>query len=214
VSAAAFFASVLGAYLLGSISFAYLIARRVAGVDLRTVGSGNLGATNAGRVLGRRWAVVIYALDGLKGVAAVLAPPVLLGLLDVPAGAFAGVPVTVACGLAVMLGHIFPFYLRFKGGKGVATGSGVMLALSPLAGLATLAVWWLTLKLGRMVSLGSIVAALALPFIEAAVGRGRAHHEAHVAFFAGIGALVVFMHRRNVQRILAGVEPKIGEKTA
>jgi glycerol-3-phosphate acyltransferase PlsY len=195
----------IGAYLLGSISFAFFITKSLAGVDLRTVGSGNLGATNAGRVLGKKWAVGIYLLDGLKGVGAVLLTRLFGAHADL-----GGIPLAIIAGFGVMLGHIFPFYLRFKGGKGVATGSGVVCALSPIAGIATFFVWFLTLKLSRMVSAGSIVAAVALPFLEIWAGRDRAHRGAYLVFFILVGVLVIVMHRKNIARIFSGTEPRVG----
>jgi acyl phosphate:glycerol-3-phosphate acyltransferase len=208
VNGVGFAAWCLASYAIGSISFALVITKQVAGIDLRQVGSGNLGATNAGRVLGRRWAIVIYVLDGLKGATAVLAPRLLFG----SAAAWGGVPIDIAAGFCVMLGHIFPFYLRFKGGKGVATGSGVVCSLAPLAFVAAFVVWFLTVRATRMVSAGSVVAALALPFLVAWLGRDRRHYEWTVGFCAVLAALVVFMHRKNIQRMLAGTESKVAPK--
>lgn len=204
-----FIAWCLAAYLVGTISWSYLLVRRLKGIDLRTVGSGNLGATNAGRVLGKRWAVGIYFLDTAKGIVACGLPPF---LFDDPT--LGGVPVTVVAGLVVMLGHNFPFWLGFKGGKGVATGSGVMLALEPLAAVGALVVWVAALFTVRIVSAASMLAALSLPLWLVVFGdRDGADHGWKMAFFAMTAVLVVVMHRANVARILAGTEPRIGRKS-
>lgn len=196
----------VAAYLVGSISWAHLLVRRLAGTDLRTVGSGNLGATNAGRVLGRKWAVAIYVLDLVKGAAAVIVPR-----LAWPGATLGEVPLELVAGLCAMLGHVFPFYLGFKGGKGVATGSGIVFALAPLTGLAAVVVWALTLALSRMVSLASILAAASLPIVHELLAH-RPGHPWRMRFFIVIAAAVVVLHRSNIARILAGNENRIGSK--
>ncbi|HGY92075.1 MAG TPA: glycerol-3-phosphate 1-O-acyltransferase [Planctomycetes bacterium] len=192
-------------YLVGTISWSYLIVRKVKGTDLRDFGSGNLGATNAGRVLGRRYAIFIYVLDFLKGLAAVL-PARHLFPCDL-----GGIPLELYAGLAVVVGHIFPFWLGFKGGKGVATGSGVVFALSPWTALGALATWAMSLALFRMVSLSSILAAASLPLWYGFLEGWSGAHVTRVVFLATVAALVVVLHRTNLQRILAGDEDKIGE---
>ncbi len=192
-------------YLLGTVSWSYLIVRKVKGMDLRDFGSGNLGATNAGRVLGRRYAVGIYVLDFLKGLAAVLPARHLF-----PADP-GGVPLELLAGLAVVVGHIFPFWLGFKGGKGVATGSGVVFALSPWTALGALATWVFSLLAFRMVSLSSILAAASLPLWHGLLVGWSGPHLPQEIFLAVVAALVVALHRTNLQRILAGEEDKIGE---
>ncbi len=196
---------VVFSYLLGTISWSYLIVRKVKGTDLREFGSGNLGATNAGRVLGRRFAVGIYVLDFLKGLGAVLPARHLF-----PAD-LGGVPLELCAGLAVVVGHIFPFWLGFKGGKGVATGSGVVFALSPWTALGALATWVVSLLAFRMVSLSSLLAAVSLPIWYGFLVGWSGPHLSRTIFLAVVAALVVVLHRTNIQRILAGEEDKIGE---
>jgi len=147
-----------GAYLVGSVPFGYLMGR-ARGVDLRTRGSGNIGATNVARVLGRRWGLLCFALDVLKG----LAPVLLAGLVIAGRGASAPGPARQGAWLAVafgaIAGHVFPVWLRFRGGKGVATSLGVLLGFYPyftFAGLAALAIWVAVVAVWRYVSLASI----------------------------------------------------------
>lgn len=194
----------LFSYLLGSISWSYFFARRLRGVDPRAVGSGNLGATNAGRILGVRWAVAIYLLDFTKGLLACGIPKFAWDTTT-----WNGIPIAVPAGLAVMLGHIFPFYLRFKGGKGVATGSGVMLAIHPLTGGIALAVWLFFMLTFRMVSAASIAAALSLPVAFALTGPVDETKDWTTGFFAAAAVLVAVMHRSNIARIVRGSEPRI-----
>src|SRR5438094_10433846 len=148
----------LVAYLVGATPFGYLVARR-RGVDLFAHGSGNIGATNVGRVLGRRFGILVFVLDFLKGALPTLAATLLdrTAQPDLPADTL---PVTA--GLAAFLGHLFPIYLRFRGGKGVATGAGVVTVLLPGPACAALATWVFVVLASRYVSLASLVAALAL----------------------------------------------------
>lgn len=185
------------AYLVGSIPFAFLLSRR-RGVDLRQVGSGNVGASNVLRTSGVRTAVIAMTLDGIKGALAVLVAQRLT----------AGPAVPVAAGLASVLGHIFPVWLRFHGGKGVATAAGVFAVLTPLAlgvagGVFVLAVW-----VTRYVSVGSLAGAVALTATTAAIGAPVA-----VAVGAGLAlALIVFRHRANMRRLVAGTERRVGQR--
>ncbi len=202
----------LAAYLLGSISFAYLIVRARKGIDLRTVGSGNLGATNAGRVLGRNWALVVYALDLLKGLVPVL---VAIHLLDDPS--LGPVPAALVFGAAAFVGHCFPIWHGLRGGKGVATASGVILGLSPATFGIGILVFLAAVLPTRRISVGSMLAALSLPVTfwlvggEAAQsGRGRVV----LGFFAALGVTVIVLHRKNIARLLAGTEPRFGRKQA
>ncbi|MCA9319474.1 MAG: glycerol-3-phosphate 1-O-acyltransferase PlsY [Planctomycetes bacterium] len=198
---------VVAAYLIGTVSWSYLLVRRMRGIDLRSQGSGNLGATNAGRVLGNRWAALIYLLDLAKGFATVLPPRFAFETTT-----WLGVPLELAAGLAVVLGHIFPFWLGFKGGKGVATGSGVVFALAPFTGLGAVVVWVLTLLGSRMVSLASILGTTSLPFLFRAFEYRGPDRFAYLCFLTAVAVLVVAMHRKNVVRILQGRENRIGKK--
>lgn len=186
------------AYLLGSVPTGLLVARLLGGADPRRAGSGNLGATNVGRTLGRTAGAATLAGDVLKGF-----------LPTAWAYAVFGSPWAVAAvGLAAFLGHLFPIYLRFQGGKGVATGLGVFLALAPGSVLWAGAVFALVVWRSRMVSLGSMAAAAALPLLSAFFGQPLAV----VALALAVGALVVWKHQGNIERILDGTENRIGSR--
>jgi glycerol-3-phosphate acyltransferase PlsY len=199
-------ALLLGAYLLGSVPFGLLLVRLIKGVDLRSVGSGNIGATNAMRVLGKPLGLLAFALDCLKGcVPALLAPH----LAPQPAAANS---LAVLAGAAAVVGHVFPIYLRFKGGKAVATGCGAILAIDPWIFVGGGLLWLVVLKLGRMVSLASM--AMCAGFVAVALWRGpRAGYGLEVAVgCAALLLLVLVRHRANIARILRGVEPRIGQR--
>lgn len=206
-------------YLLGSIPFGLLIAR-CHGIDLRRVGSGNIGATNVVRALGRKWGVFCFILDVAKGLLPMRVPP-LLGLTS-PCPSDIELLGWLAVGTAAILGHIFPVYLGFKGGKGVATSLGVVLGLWPyltLCGLAALFVWLLTAFLWRYVSLASILAAASYPLILLAAvwllpGWTFANLWPLFLVAVPIPALVIWRHRSNIQRIFAGTESRIGRKNS
>ena len=190
-------AAVVIAYLLGSIPFAYL-AGRARGVDLRQHGSGNLGATNAVRVLGVPTGAVVYVLDTLKGFLPVflLVPMLVAPRLDLWA---------IAIGVAAIIGHVRPVYLGFqKGGKGVATAGGVFLALAPLATALGLAVWVLVFLPTGYVSLASIVTAALFPI--AMLATGTPVRSALFGVAVAMAAFVVWMHRANIGRLRRGEE--------
>jgi acyl phosphate:glycerol-3-phosphate acyltransferase len=193
-------------YLTGSVSFA-LIAGKLCGVDVRAQGSGNLGATNAGRALGRPVGLAIFALDCAKGFAPTfLFPPIALARGASPTPAWLG----LCFGGCAIAGHVFPFYLRFRGGKGVATAAGVFLALAPIATLAVVAVWGVCVLAWRMVSLASIVAAVSLPVATWFLAP-RADATVVAPAAVAVAGLVVWRHRSNLRRIVAGTEKRIGE---
>lgn len=202
---------VAGSYLLGSVSFAALAAKMAGGIDLRGVGSGNLGATNAGRALGLGWGLAVYAMDLLKGLG-----PVLLAEWLRPGERVAGaLPIPVLCAAAALLGHCFPVFHRFKGGKGVATASGIVLAHSWPAFLVSLLGFAAGVALSRMVSAGSILAAAVLPVAYIAIERREALSMPNLAWltlFLLMGILVIVLHRGNILRIAEGKEPRIGAK--
>lgn len=207
-------ATLLASYALGSVSFAYLAAKLLRGVDLRAVGSGNLGATNASRVLGRKWGVAIYLLDFLKGFAPAL---LVLRCADDPRlGGPGGPPLAACAGLAAFVGHCYPAWHGFRGGKGVATASGLVLALSPWAGLTAFAVFGALVLAFRFISVGSVAAAAALPFAHVAFGGVDATLTGGgrwiTGLFALIAAWVIVRHRSNLRRVLAGEEPKVGKR--
>lgn len=190
--------AVLASYLLGAIPTSLWVVRAVKGIDLRTVGSGNLGATNLYRLLGFRYAVPVGIFDALKG-----AVPVAF------IGPWAGLGLTgsLLLGVAAVIGHAFPVFANFKGGKGVATGSGIVLGLAPWAFLITLVVWAVSVKLSGYVSLGSVLAAAALP---PAVWFLHPDRRALVWWFAALSLAIIWLHRANIRRLLNGTENRFG----
>jgi glycerol-3-phosphate acyltransferase PlsY len=192
---------VISAFAVGSIPWGVLITRRVAGVDVRSVGSGNVGATNVARVLGRPWFFVVFALDAAKGAVPVLVAP---AVLPADASAWTG----AACGLAAVLGHVFSPFLRCKGGKGVATAAGVCVALAPLPALCAFGVFAAVLAVTRFMSLASICAAAALPPLAFALGSPTPV----VVFGVVVAAVVTLRHRANLARIATGTEPRVFAK--
>jgi len=186
---------VLASYLIGSIPFAFLLARR-RGIDLRRAGSGNVGASNVLRTSGVVLAVMAVALDGLKGALAVL----------LAQGMTAGSAVPVAAGLASVVGHVYPAWLRFQGGKGVATAAGVFSVLAPMALAVGVAVFLVAVLATRIISVGSVSAALALAVVTAVTdSSGFVVAGAWIA-----AALIVHRHRGNLARLLAGTERRVG----
>lgn len=218
---------ILAAYLVGSIPFGFLIAR-MRGIDIRKHGSGNIGATNVGRVLGRKWGGICFGLDVLKGLVPTLLAGWWLGLVRFDGGVVqAASTLTLFTWLGAMaaavIGHMFPVWLGFKGGKGVATGFGALLGVWPVltfAAVGALVVWLASVKVCRMVGISSVLAALCLPvlvgvqpWIAAAMGRGEHPPVWPFLLVACIlAAVVVVKHRANIARTLAGTEPKIGRK--
>lgn len=186
---------VLLAYLLGSISFGLILARLRGGVDLRRSGSGNIGATNVARALGKGAGALTLLGDSVKGLAAVL--------LAQSYGSSVGV--TAAAALAAVLGHLFPWYARFRGGKGVATALGVFVPILPLPLLGGLVVWLVAVALWRYVSAASMLAAIVVPLLA-----GLLLYPWPFILTAGLIALLVLVkHRGNLQRLLQGRESKI-----
>lgn len=191
--------TLLGAYLLGAVPFGLLFSRLLGDVDVRSVGSGNIGATNVLRAAGKKAAILTLLADAAKGVVPVLMASRLSPEAFLPA----------AAGIAAIVGHNFPVYLRFKGGKGVATSFGVALAMSPQIGTICLAVWLVSALVWRFSSLAALVAFAVYPLITFAVRSGdRPQAVLSLAVFA----LIYVRHRENIKRLLAGTEPKIGQK--
>jgi glycerol-3-phosphate acyltransferase PlsY len=186
-------------YLLGSLSFAVLLVRLKTGRDIRTVGSGNAGATNVLRAHGKGLALSVAALDIAKGAAAVL-----LARLVTADPRYAA-----AAGFAAILGHVFPLYYGFRGGKGVATAVGAFLVLAPLATLVCVALFVAIVAATRYVSLGSVVAMVVLPPVAGAVFQASG---AVVVTAAAAAVLVVLKHRENLKRLAAGTESKLGQR--
>lgn len=183
------------AYLVGSIPFAFLMSRR-RGIDLRAVGSGNVGASNVLRTIGVRPAVLAMLLDALKGVLAVF----------VAERVATGSATPVAAGLASVVGHIYPVWLRFRGGKGVATAAGVFGVLTPAALAAACGVFLLAVWVTRFISVGSIAAAVTLALV-AAVSDAPGVVAAGAAMAA---VIVIYRHRANLARLVAGTERRVG----
>jgi glycerol-3-phosphate acyltransferase PlsY len=207
VSTGLAFGIVLGAYLLGSVSFSYLIVKAKQGMDVRTVGSGNAGATNVLRASGKGPAALVLLLDVAKGIVAVT----VARLLE------ATPPVVGAAAVAVVLGHVFPVFLGFRGGKGVATSAGALGALAPAALFFALLVFVVVVYWKRYVSLGSVTAAALVPLLAWTGQRlGWVRHEDPwlIAASAAIALIVVIKHRTNLRRLLHGVEPRLGERKA
>jgi acyl phosphate:glycerol-3-phosphate acyltransferase len=189
------------AYLLGSIPTGFLVAK-ARGVDIRTVGSGNIGATNAFRVLGKGFGIFVLLMDALKGwVAVEVGAHVMAKLLPGPDPEY----LAITAGIAAILGHNFTCWLHFKGGKGIATSAGVLIALVPLALVIILSIFIIFFVTTRYVSVGSIAAAFALPFAT----WFTQHDIGLTVVMTAIGALAILKHRKNIQRLLNGTENRI-----
>ena len=221
-------ATALGAYLLGSVPTGFLVAK-AKGIDIRKVGSGNMGATNVFRVLGKPAGIVVLLIDGLKGFAAAawLAPCIFNWLAphffkfdyQHPTGFFFAsfkeqsldfqLRLCTVAGICAVLGHNFTCWLRFKGGKGIATTAGVYFALAPLAVSIALAAWIAFALITRYVSVASIAAAIALP---TAVWITKPDNLFLGIVTTALGALAIFKHRKNIQRLISGTENRIGQK--
>jgi acyl phosphate:glycerol-3-phosphate acyltransferase len=194
-------------YLLGSIPFGFLLVWLVRKEDIRATGSGNIGATNVVRSGAKGLGALTFLLDGGKGYVAVAVAEWLARGGDSEKALHLG----IVAGLCAVLGHIFPVWLRFKGGKGVATAFGVFLALSPLAALAAFVLWLLIMLLTRYVSLASIVAAAVLPFLALWLSKVRYGWASGTALFV-CSWIVIAKHRENIQRLLAGTEHGFGAR--
>jgi acyl phosphate:glycerol-3-phosphate acyltransferase len=194
-------------YLIGSVPAGY-IAGRVAGIDIRTVGSGNIGATNVTRTLGKSYGYPVFAVDFLKGLAAVIIS-VSMGQRAQPISApveLFGIVAAVCC----VLGHSFPVWLRFKGGKGVATSAGALFGLMPRVALIAVAVWLIIFYLTRYVSVASMIAALAVPITMMFLGQRAG--TALLYFSICLAAVVIIRHRSNLSRLARGTEPRFKRK--
>jgi acyl phosphate:glycerol-3-phosphate acyltransferase len=198
-------ALVAGAYLLGSISWSVLVVKVLQGMDVRSVGSGNAGATNVMRAAGKKAGAAVLLLDIGKGIAAVAVPR----SLDAPPAVVGGAAV------AVVLGHVFPVFFGFRGGKGVATSAGALGTLSPVAMVLGLLVFLAVVGWKRYVSLGSIVTAACFPLLAWISHReGWTEHGGGWTLLAGalIALLVVIKHQGNLKRLWRGTEPRLGER--
>ncbi len=195
--------AILASYLVGAIPTSYWVVRLARGVDLRTVGSGNLGATNLYRFLGWKYAIPVGLFDMLKGTFPVVVLAPWAG--SSPLGA-------MGLGLLAVLGHVYSPFVGFKGGKGVATGGGVILGVAPWAFLVSLVAWIAVVRLSGYVSLGSMVAACLLPASTLIL-----HPEVDgdvVAVIGAMAALVIWFHRSNLRRLANGTENRFGRRAA
>jgi glycerol-3-phosphate acyltransferase PlsY len=203
-------AVLIGSYLLGSIPFGYL-AGRLIGIDIRQAGSGNVGATNVVRVLGKRFGYPVFALDFLKGFGAVKISmlmasgrppewdtPEIFGIL---------------AAISSVLGHLYPPWLKFKGGKGVATSAGALLALTPVATLIGVAIWMIVFWLTKYVSLASVTAAVVLPVVILVLSWHDQNKVKPLVYSSAcVAAAVVWRHRSNLSRLMRGTEPRFTRK--
>ena len=200
----------VGSYLLGSIPFGYL-AGRIAGIDIRKAGSGNIGATNVVRVVGKPYGYPVFVLDFLKGLGAVrISIAIATGLR--PESASPEVFGVLAAIFAV-IGHSFPFWLKFRGGKGVATSAGALFGLMPLATLIGVAIWIVTFLLTRYVSVASVTAAVALPLVIGIMTwLNQSYGKALFYSSLCIAAVVIWRHHSNLSRLVRGTEPRFTRK--
>lgn len=192
---------ILLAYLLGSAPMGYLVVKLVKGDDIRKYGSGNIGATNVGRVMGKKWAIAVGIFDITKGGLALLiarvlgvSSPQLLSLL----------------GVVAVLGHNFPVWLKFKGGKGVATSFGVIFMFYPLASILGGVVWYCVMKVSRYVSLASMISLASTPIWLKLFGADTSY----IVASSFLAFLTIVRHHANIRRLLAGTEHKVGERAA
>lgn len=188
---------VLLSYLVGSIPFSYIFSRFLGGVDIRTKGTGNIGATNVLRSVGTKVAIASLAGDLVKG------------LLAAWWGSYFGGPgLAAVCSVAVVVGHCWPIFLRFRGGKGVATAAGVIFILFPLVGLLAALIFFTVVGVSRYVSLASVSTALAFPFLVLLTDQPWQY----VVMAVIIAVIVVYRHRSNIERLRQGTEAKVSEK--
>ena len=194
----AFIAIVL-AYLIGSIPTGYLIVKSKTGQDIRTIGSGSTGATNVKRVLGKKWFFTVMILDAIKGAA----PVFLAKIFATAAVSYGLIPVLAA--VAVIIGHSKSCFLGFKGGKSVASGIGTIIALNWIVGISLAVIWAIITYITRYVSVGSMIALVISPFLMYFLGAPVAY----VAYCALGAVYIVYLHRENIKRLIAGNENKV-----
>src|SRR5215471_8795539 len=198
-----------GSYLLGSIPFGYLIGR-IAGVDVRETGSGNVGATNVVRVLGKRYGYPVFVLDFLKGFGAV---KIAMLLATAPSPDWNSPEMLgIIAAVSSVVGHSYPPWLKFEGGKGVATSAGALFALTAIGGLIGLGIWVVIFWLTRYVSVASVTAALLLPLVILVISWRNQSAKAIFYFSACVAAFVIWRHRSNLCRLMHGTEPRFTRK--
>jgi glycerol-3-phosphate acyltransferase PlsY len=193
-------------YFIGSIPFGFLITKIVKGVDIRQIGSGNPGATNVSRVLGKPYGILVFFLDMLKGFLPIFT-------FDLLSGSHGHDSSLILCSVSVICGHTFPIFLGFKGGKAAATGCGVFLWLAPIPLLISVAVWLITISISRYISLGSIISSIILATSLILLGKDPFGQELYLTLFSVFMAiLIIIRHKSNIKRLLNGTENKIGSK--
>lgn len=192
---------VLAAYLVGSVPFGLIITRKVKGVDIREHGSRNIGATNVFRVVGKKWGVTVLLLDALKGYAACVLPAFF--------GQNLSVPFQLLLGVSAILGHSFPVWLRFRGGKGVATSLGVFLAIAWIPTIVAFGLWGIVLAVTHIISISSLAAAVIFPLmiIWCYVGTSTLKFLLPISMFLAV--FIFYTHRANIQRLRQGTEKKL-----
>jgi glycerol-3-phosphate acyltransferase PlsY len=207
--------AVIGSYLLGAVPFGFLVAKK-RGINIFDHGSGNIGATNVFRVVGKPWGILTSVLDILKGFIPAMIIP--LGLSYVGMKEYF-VPMQLACAFAAIIGHCWPVYLKFRGGKGVATSAGAMIGLAPLPALVALIVWLLAMLIFRIVSLASIMAAIVLAvatwvaFFMNFMRKGTPYDIYIPIVLSVLCLLIVLRHKKNIERLAKGTEHKFGKKS-
>jgi glycerol-3-phosphate acyltransferase PlsY len=196
--------AVFAAYLIGAVPTGFIFAKAIKGIDIRQHGSGNVGATNVFRILGKGPGIAVFVVDFSKGLLAVTVIPLVFkqlfpGMSTLNGGLY------LILGAAAIAGHIWTVFLNFKGGKGVATTAGVMAGLAPLLMLAGLIIWAVAFSIWRYVSLASILAAISLPTLAAITGK-----DIYFVFFCSVLCIVgIYSHRSNIKRLLNGTEKKM-----
>lgn len=192
---------VLAAYLLGSIPFGLIAGFKVKGLDIREQGSKNIGATNVFRVVGKKWGITVLLLDVLKGYVACVLPAFF--------GQSFALPFLLLLGVSAILGHSFPVWLKFKGGKGVATSLGVFLAIAWIPTLITFGIWILCFVITRIISISSLLAALVFPGMIVRCYRGTGDFKFLLPISLVLAAFIFYTHRANIQRLRQGTEKKL-----
>ncbi len=200
---------VIIAYLIGSINFSVILSKKMAGFDLRDKGSGNAGTTNVLRTVGKKAAIITLICDILKGVVAILIAILANKLVEGSNGAL----LVQFAGVAVILGHTFPIFFKFKGGKGVATSLGVLIMSNWQIGLICLVFALILIALTQMVSVGSIAAAILYPVLTLFIPQNYIIPGNYLIYSVVLAVIIVFNHRENVKRLLKGTENKISFKT-
>ena len=194
------------AYFIGSIPFGFLITKFIKGVDIRQIGSGNPGATNVARALGKPYGILVFILDMLKGFLPVY-------FFDRLFSGYGHNLSLILCGVGVICGHTFPIFLGFKGGKAAATGCGVFMWLAPVPIFISVTVWLLIVAVSKYISLGSMLSSVVLVVSQIVLGKDPFGSGLYLTLFSiFISVLIIIRHKPNIKRILNGTESKIGKK--